>query len=199
MQTYVLGIDVGTGGTRALIMGGDGRVLAPARMGRAAPGRLVASRGNRNPQSTCQGAVARRADFLCRVFRTNARGGDAGRQRRRGSAGADLVRRADGETMLRADRAPWRRAVDPSDLQSGPGQFHDHKIVMDTRERTGKLETSTFGLASEGLRSIPADRRKSHGCRRCFRDPPAECSPAAVVGRSSAGGRIQSVVAAGAL
>ncbi len=28
MQTYVLGIDVGTGGTRALIMGGDGRVFA---------------------------------------------------------------------------------------------------------------------------------------------------------------------------
>jgi xylulokinase len=30
MQTYVLGIDVGTGGTRALIMGGDGRVFASA-------------------------------------------------------------------------------------------------------------------------------------------------------------------------
>jgi len=30
MQTYVLGIDVGTGGTRALIMGGDGRVLVSA-------------------------------------------------------------------------------------------------------------------------------------------------------------------------
>jgi xylulokinase len=30
MQTYVLGIDVGTGGTRALIMGADGRVLASA-------------------------------------------------------------------------------------------------------------------------------------------------------------------------
>jgi xylulokinase len=30
MQTYVLGIDVGTGGTRALIMSGDGHVLASA-------------------------------------------------------------------------------------------------------------------------------------------------------------------------
>src|SRR5437879_5783126 len=30
MQTCVLGIDVGTGGTRALIMGGDGRVFASA-------------------------------------------------------------------------------------------------------------------------------------------------------------------------
>jgi xylulokinase len=30
MQTYVLGIDIGTGGTRALIMGGDGRVFASA-------------------------------------------------------------------------------------------------------------------------------------------------------------------------
>lgn len=30
MQTYVLGIDVGTGGTRALIMGGDGRAFASA-------------------------------------------------------------------------------------------------------------------------------------------------------------------------
>ncbi len=30
MQTYVLGIDVGTGGTRTLIMGGDGRVFASA-------------------------------------------------------------------------------------------------------------------------------------------------------------------------
>jgi xylulokinase len=30
MQTYVLGIDVGTGGTRALIMGRDGRVFASA-------------------------------------------------------------------------------------------------------------------------------------------------------------------------
>ena len=30
MQTYVLGVDVGTGGTRALIMGGDGRVFASA-------------------------------------------------------------------------------------------------------------------------------------------------------------------------
>jgi xylulokinase len=30
MQTYVLGIDVGTGGTRALIMGADGRVFASA-------------------------------------------------------------------------------------------------------------------------------------------------------------------------
>jgi len=30
MRSYVLGIDVGTGGTRALIMGGDGRVLASA-------------------------------------------------------------------------------------------------------------------------------------------------------------------------
>jgi xylulokinase len=30
MQTYVLGIDVGTGGTRALIMGTDGRVFASA-------------------------------------------------------------------------------------------------------------------------------------------------------------------------
>jgi xylulokinase len=30
MQTYVLGIDVGTSGTRALIMGGDGRVFASA-------------------------------------------------------------------------------------------------------------------------------------------------------------------------
>jgi xylulokinase len=30
MQTYALGIDVGTGGTRALIIGGDGRVFASA-------------------------------------------------------------------------------------------------------------------------------------------------------------------------
>ena len=30
MQTYVLGVDVGTGGTRALIIGGDGRVFASA-------------------------------------------------------------------------------------------------------------------------------------------------------------------------
>ena len=30
MQSYVLGIDVGTGGTRALIMGADGRVFASA-------------------------------------------------------------------------------------------------------------------------------------------------------------------------
>jgi xylulokinase len=30
MQNYVLGIDVGTSGTRALIVGGDGRVLASA-------------------------------------------------------------------------------------------------------------------------------------------------------------------------
>src|SRR5713101_4753246 len=30
MQTYVLGIDVGTGGTRALIMDGDGRVFVSA-------------------------------------------------------------------------------------------------------------------------------------------------------------------------
>src|SRR6267378_85932 len=131
-------------------------------MGRAAPGRLVAGSGNRNSQSTRQGTVARRTDLLRWVFGTNAWGGDAGRQRRCGSAGADLVRRAYGETMPRADRPRRIRAVDSSDLQSSPCQFHGHKMVMDTRERTGKLETRAFGPASEGLRSIPADRRKSH-------------------------------------
>src|SRR6266403_1202019 len=168
MQTYVLGIDVGTG-------------------------------GNRNSQSTRKGAASGRADFLRWVFRTNARGGDARRPRRCGSAGADLVRRAYGETMPRADRARWSRAVDPPDLQSSPCEFHGHKTVMDTRERTGKLETSAFSLASEGLRSILPDRTKSHGCRRCFRDPSAECNPASVVYRSSAGGRNRSVVAASAV
>src|SRR6266446_3066814 len=168
-------------------------------MGRAAPRRLVASCGNRNSQSTRHGAVARRANFLRWVFWTNARGGDAGRQKQCGSAGADLVRRPYRETMPGAHRARWSRAVDPPDLQSSPCEFHGHKTVMDTRERTGKLETSAFSLASEGLRSILPDRTKSHGCRRCFRDPTAECNPASVVYRSSAGGRNRSVVAASAV
>ena len=50
----------------------------------------------------------------------------------RGSTRANLVRRADRETMPRTDHAHWSRAVDPSDLQSSP-KFQITKLLW-TRE-----------------------------------------------------------------
>ena len=144
----LIGIDVGTGGTRVLLIDAAGKVvgstvrehapvsLAAAGLGGAGSRRLVAGGGSRHPRPAEGDRDAIRRDRRCRFERPDAWRRVAGRSRPRPPARAHLVRSADRSGSCVVDRAGWCGAADPTHLQPRAHQLHPDQAALGARART---------------------------------------------------------------
>src|SRR6202022_1457550 len=73
---------------------------------------------------------------LRRLLRPDARRGHARRAGNRRPPRVDLVRRPHRKAVPRSDRQNRPGTADSAHLQSGPGEFHAHKIPLGASEST---------------------------------------------------------------
>ena len=201
MPAHVLGIDVGTGGTRAVIV--DESRPHPRLRHRGArrlsPRHRLAGRSRIPKTGGAPAAIAVRkalaaaalqADQIaCVGFSGQMHGAvmldDADQVR---PPGAHLVRRAHRKAVPRTYREIGARETYPAHLQSRAAQFHSDQIPVGARKRTAELEAGPLRHAAQGLRPLPAYRRAGHGHGRRFRHAAAGCREPPLVTGSHAGG-----------
>ena len=174
-----LGIDVGTGGTRALVIDPAGRIVGSATtrarplrhaatgLGRTGPGGLVARDGRSRPRrpgrrraSTAPASRPWAFPARCTV--------------RRCSTTQDQVVRpallwCDQRTGAECDgdhRHGRRRPPDRADAQPGPHRLHAAQAAVGAAPRARALGARPIGAAAQGLRPLPPDRRPRHRRRR---------------------------------
>jgi len=163
---YFLGIDVGTGGTRALVIDERGRVIASATEEHRAftsPQIGWAEQDPRDWWRACGVAVHKalakgrlRGDQISCVGLSGQMqwGRPAGRASARRTACADLVRRQDREAEPGLDRANRCRTPHSTHLQSRTHQFHTDQMPVGPGERTRELEQGSLPHAAQRLRAI---------------------------------------------
>ena len=167
----VLGIDVGTGGTRAVILDEHGRILASATEEHDPFTSPQIGWAEQNPKDwwrACRSAVQ---NVLARA---ELRGDQIACVRFSGQMhGAvmldeldEVVRPAliwcDVRTEKQCsgtDRKNRRRGTYSPYLQSCAAQFHSHQTFVGTGKRARELEAGPVGHAAQGLCSLPAFRR----------------------------------------
>src|SRR5258708_11425000 len=168
---YFLGIDVGTGGTRALVHRrartcnclcygrASSLYITANRLGGAGSSRLVARVRRGSAQGAGARPPARRSDFVRWFVWTNAWGRPAGRASARRTACADLVRRHDRATKPGPDLPTPCRTPHSTHLQSRTHQFHTDQMPVGPGERTRELEQGSLPHAAQRLRAISVDGR----------------------------------------
>src|SRR5260221_703709 len=121
MATKLLGIDVGTGGTRAVLLDEAGRGLgaAPGGHGPLSSPSLVASGSRRDCGMPDEGERNGQGNCGNRAQRTDARPGAIGCGGRGGAAGAYLVRPADAGGVPGDYRAGRSQSADRAGGESG--------------------------------------------------------------------------------
>ena len=147
----LLGIDVGTGGTRALLIDESGAVVASAIHEHepfASPRSGWAEQDPHDWWKACQGAVRKLladsgisglGDCLHRAERSNARRGAFGPQRRGIAAGAHLVRSANGGGMPLPQRNHRGAAPGGADLEPRAHQLYSDQAAVGADQRTRNL------------------------------------------------------------
>ena len=203
----LLGVDVGTSGTRALAVTTDGELVAeanaPARaadpaagLDRAAAGRVVAGREGGAGRG---GRGGRRRDRRPRPHRPDARLGVPRRERRGDPPGAAVERPAHGGRVRRDHRAR-RRASGCSSWPAIPALtgFQAPKILWLRAPRAGRVRARGERAAAEGLRAARAHRRARDRRLGRLRHAAARRARARLVGRDPRRARDPARVAADA-
>ncbi len=148
---FWLGIDIGTGGSRALLIDDQGRVLhcvhraarrdahGAAHVGRAASRGLVGRLAGCHSRRPRRGEGHRQGRARHRPLRPDARTDAARRGRQRHPSGSHLVRSAQpGAGGL--DQCQRRRANDARlHRQSGPDRLHTAETAVGPRQRAGTV------------------------------------------------------------
>ena len=211
MQDHVLGIDVGTGGTRAVVVDGNGRISRPRPRSMS---RLLRRRsGGRSRVPRTGGAPAASPcgkPWLPRLCAADqiACVGFSGQMH-----GAVMLEPSDKVVRpaliwcdVRTEKQCRElteqigaREADPAHLQSCAAQFHFDQVSVGAGKRTGELEARPFGHAAQGLCSLPPDRRAGDGHGRRVRHIDAGCREPALVRGSAAGCRDRKIAAAAAV
>ena len=182
MPSRLLGIDVGTGGTRAVLdrqRRQSNRQFAPrSTCPFASPQTGWAEQDPHDWWRAACEAVKSGAravghsggrHWQRRFFRPDARRRLARRCRRRATAVAHLVRSADGRRSRGADGADGREPDHRLDLQSRAHQFHPDQVALGSQARAAVIRALPHVVASQGLRSLSAVRRVCHGHGRRLR------------------------------
>ena len=183
----VLGIDVGTGGTRALLIDEKGRVVRSATEEHepfASPQIGWAEQRPEDWWRACGIAVRKvlaaanlsGEHIACVGFSGQMHGAvmldEADRVVR---PALDLVRRPHGKTVPRLYAESRRGAADPAYLQSGIAEFHADKISVGAGKRTRQLAPRPLCDAPQRLRALPPDRQPRNRRGGCLRHAPSRC------------------------
>ena len=169
-----LGIDVGTGGTRAVLVDREGRVVASAASDHAPVRSEQIGWAEQQPEDwwrAAREAIARRdrrrrtgwrEDRVHRTHRPDARLRDAGRGGRSAAPRAHLVRPAHpaGVRLARSKARP--RAADRADLQPRAAQLHPHQAALGAHPSARNLRAHRARPLPQGLRSLSPHRRVRH-------------------------------------
>ena len=188
---HVLGIDVGTGGTRALIIDADGRIVASATEEHEPFASPKIGWAEQHPEDWWRAAASPSA----RPWRKpNLRGDQIACVGFSGQMHGAVMLDANGEVVRPAliwcdvrtekqckelNRTHWRRKSDSAHLQSRAPEFHADEISVGARKRAGKLEARSLRDAAERLCALPADGRTRHRRGRRFRHADARCGQVA--------------------
>ena len=186
----VLGLDVGTGGSR----GGDRRRrrvrhrdgdraargvrLAPHRLGRAASRRLVARVAGGHPSGPGGGGDGARRHPGRRAVGADARRGAARRGGRGGAARPHLVRPADRRPVPAPHRRGRRGAPDRAGRQPRPHRVHPAQAAVGARRGARALGPGADGPAAQGLRAVAAHGESAPPTRPMPRGPCSSTWPA---------------------
>ena len=208
---YWLGIDIGTGGSRALLVNEKGRVTAAVtaahediKMERP----LWAEQRPENWWDAAQQAIREVLKTIegqaeqhqgRRAFRPDARPRDPRRKQLRDSTRPDLVRSAQPESGRRHQSNRRQRQRARLHGESSADRFHAAETAMGSRQQARQLQTHRQDAAPERLHPLHAHRRVRFGCLRCFRDRALRCGHAAVVQRDGYASQTESRDPAGGL
>ena len=166
VMATLIGVDVGTSGTRALAVTTEGRLVAEA----TRPHELLTPRPGWTEQDpaewwdACRAALAEVAAAARRRRRAGPRRPDARvgvpRRRRRGDPpGAAVERPAHGRAVRRDHRAGRRRAAARAGRQPGADRLPGSEDPVAARRGAGRVRARGERAAAEGLRALHAHRR----------------------------------------
>ena len=206
-----LGIDVGTGGTRALVIDPAGRIVGSATtehvpFATPRPGWAEQDPADwwRATGDAVRGALADAGIDGARhrgrgLLRTDARFDTARRAGSGRPARAALVRPAHRRRVRRDHREGRRRPPDRADAQPGAHRLHPAQAAVGAAPRTRALGARPLGAPAQGLRPLPPDRRARHRRRRRLGHAALRRRQPPLVGRDRRRPRHRSVAAAARL
>ncbi len=208
---WFLGMDVGTGGTRAVVVDAAGKLISGASSDHAPfrtphPGWAEQDPEDwwRAAQDAIRFALAAAPEPHEPIAAIGLTGQMHGAvmldENGAGAAAvADLVRHANAAGVRLADRKDRLRKADRADLQSGAAEFHADKAAVGEDARAGDLREDAAHHVSEGLCALSADGRVCHRRAGGVGNAAAGCDAPALVEGSGRGGRDSGELAAEAV
>ncbi len=206
-----LGIDVGTGGTRAVLVDRRGLVVASAASEHAAIRSEHIGWAEQEPEDWWRAARKAITGAMAaaeltgaeirfrRPHRPDARMRHARRRRQGPAPRTHLVRPENPARVRLAGRKDRPRAPDRTHLQSRPAQLYPHQTALGQSPSAGNLRPHRPRSLPQGLRPLSPDRRVRHRHAGGQRNPASRRRQPPLVGRSGRRCRNPHVVASAAL